>query len=67
MSGRPATSEHLAFGHEVRQVMISLALAFMTTLLGIDPDLERSAVTAEAPRHIAGSGCILEAWTWPTP
>lgn len=34
MFGSPAPSEHLSFGHAARQVLITLALAFMTTLLG---------------------------------
>ena len=31
---QPAPSEHLGFGHAVTQVLITLALAFMTTVLG---------------------------------
>ncbi|MFP4112753.1 MAG: PhnE/PtxC family ABC transporter permease [Spirochaetota bacterium] len=34
MFGRPAASEHLSFGHALRQVLITLALAFMTTVIG---------------------------------
>jgi len=34
MFGRPAPSDQLTFGHALRQVTITLALAFMTTLLG---------------------------------
>jgi len=31
---RPAASEHLSFSHALTQVLLTLALAFMTTLLG---------------------------------
>jgi phosphonate transport system permease protein len=34
MFGQPEPSVHLSFGHAVRQVGITLALAFMTTLIG---------------------------------
>ena len=34
MFGRPAPSEHLSFAHALRQVLVTLALAFMTTFLG---------------------------------
>lgn len=34
MFGRPEPSEHLSFGHAAHQVLVTLALAFITTLLG---------------------------------
>ena len=34
MFGRPELSQHVPFGHALRQVLVTLALAFMTTLIG---------------------------------